>query len=147
MSSPPASGVTDPQGASPLTAGELRHQSEVAASHLPPLLVEAQHLAGSVLLGEHGRRRAGMGDDFWQYRPVQLGDSRRMIDHRRSAKGDQQFVREREWQIAQVPFPHSAKARRLSKVIDFGNRHRLTLRGEDKQDLVELGKVFVKPLL
>lgn len=102
MSSPPASGVTDPQDASPLTAGELRHQSEVAASHLPPLLVEAQHLAGSVLLGEHGRRRAGMGDDFWQYRPVQLGDSRRMIDHRRSAKGDQQFVREREWQIAQT---------------------------------------------
>ena len=102
MSSPPASGVTDPQGASPLTAGELRHQSEVAASHLPPLLLEAQHLAGSVLLGEHGRRRAGMGDDFWQYRPVQLGDSRRMIDHRRSAKGDQQFVREREWQIAQT---------------------------------------------
>ena len=42
-----------------------------------------------------------MGDDFWQYRPAQFGDSRRMIDHRRSAHGDQQFVREREWQIAQ----------------------------------------------
>ncbi len=42
-----------------------------------------------------------MGDDFWQYRPVQPGDSRRSIDHRRSARGDQQFVREREWQIAQ----------------------------------------------
>jgi len=52
-------------------------------------------------LGEHGRRRAGLGDDFWQYRPAQMGDSRRMIDHRRSARGDQQFVREREWQIAQ----------------------------------------------
>ena len=42
-----------------------------------------------------------MGDDFWQYRPAQIGDSRRMIDHRRSAMGDVQFVREREWQIAQ----------------------------------------------
>jgi len=42
-----------------------------------------------------------MGDDFWQYRPAQPGDSRRMIDHRRSARGDTQFVREREWQIAQ----------------------------------------------
>jgi uncharacterized protein (DUF58 family) len=42
-----------------------------------------------------------MGDDFWQYRPAQTGDSRRMIDHRRSARGDVQFVREREWQIAQ----------------------------------------------
>jgi len=69
---------------------------------LPPLLVQAQQLAGAVLLGDHGHRRSGVGDDFWQYRPVQQGDSRRMIDHRRSAKGDMQFVREREWQIAQT---------------------------------------------
>ena len=53
-------------------------------------------------MGEHGRRRAGTGDDFWQYRPAQAGDSRRMIDHRRSAMGDVQYVREREWQIAQT---------------------------------------------
>ena len=53
------------------------------------------------MLGAHGRRRAGLGDDFWQYRPAQIGDSRRAIDHRRSAMGDQEFVREREWQIAQ----------------------------------------------
>lgn len=89
-------------GSPPGSAADLRHRAESAASRFPPLLVRAQQLAGSVLLGEHGRRRAGMGDDFWQYRPVQAGDSRRMIDHRRSAKGDQQFVREREWQIAQT---------------------------------------------
>ncbi|MEP5731511.1 MAG: DUF58 domain-containing protein [Sulfitobacter sp.] len=82
----------------PLT---LRADAENQASRLPALLARAQHLAGAVLLGAHGRRRAGMGDDFWQYRPAQLGDSRRMIDHRRSAMGDQKFVREREWQIAQ----------------------------------------------
>ena len=79
----------------------LRKKAETQAAHLPPLLARAEHLAGAVLLGEHGRRRAGMGDDFWQYRPAQQGDSRRMIDHRRSAMGDVQFVREREWQIAQ----------------------------------------------
>lgn len=79
----------------------LRERSEAEASRLPPLLARAEHLAGTVLLGEHGRRRAGLGDDFWQYRPAQHGDSKRMIDHRRSARGDQQFVREREWQIAQ----------------------------------------------
>ena len=82
-------------------AQTLRERSEVEASRLPPLLARAEHLAGTVLLGEHGRRRSGLGDDFWQYRPAQIGDSRRMIDHRRSARGDQQFVREREWQIAQ----------------------------------------------
>ncbi|WP_377192139.1 DUF58 domain-containing protein [Ruegeria meonggei] len=79
----------------------LRERSEAEAARLPPLLARAEHLAGTVLLGDHGRRRSGLGDDFWQYRPAQIGDSRRMIDHRRSARGDQQFVREREWQIAQ----------------------------------------------
>ncbi|MGB3245996.1 MAG: DUF58 domain-containing protein [Sulfitobacter sp.] len=82
----------------PLT---LRAQAEEQASRLPALLARAEHLAGAVLLGAHGRRRAGLGDDFWQYRPAQLGDSRRRIDYRRSAMGDQEFVREREWQIAQ----------------------------------------------
>lgn len=76
-------------------------RAEAQAERLPPLLARAEHLAGAVLLGAHGRRRAGLGDDFWQYRPAQHGDSRRMIDHRRSARGDQEYVREREWQIAQ----------------------------------------------
>lgn len=84
-----------------ITPIALREKAETQAARLPPLLARAEHLAGAVLLGEHGRRRAGMGDDFWQYRPAQMGDSRRMIDHRRSAMGDVQFVREREWQIAQ----------------------------------------------
>lgn len=79
----------------------LRAKAEEEAARLPALLARAEHLAGAVLLGEHGRRRAGMGDDFWQYRPAQQGDSRRWIDHRRSAMGDVQYVREREWQIAQ----------------------------------------------
>ncbi|MEX0306398.1 MAG: DUF58 domain-containing protein [Ruegeria sp.] len=82
-------------------AQTLRERSEAEASRLPPLLARAEHLAGTVLLGDHGRRRSGLGDDFWQYRPAQIGDSRRLIDHRRSARGDQQYVREREWQIAQ----------------------------------------------
>ena len=86
--------MTDP-------ALHLRARSEIEAARFPPLLARAEHLAGAVLLGDHGRRRAGMGDDFWQYRPAQMGDSRRLIDHRRSARGDTQFVREREWQIAQ----------------------------------------------
>ncbi|MEM7521301.1 MAG: DUF58 domain-containing protein [Pseudomonadota bacterium] len=81
--------------------GALRAEAESEAARLPALLARAEHLAGAVLLGAHGRRRAGVGDDFWQYRPAQIGDSRRLIDHRRSAMGDQEFVREREWQIAQ----------------------------------------------
>lgn len=79
----------------------LRARAEAEAARLPYLLARAEHLAGTVLLGEHGRRRSGMGDDFWQYRPVQAGDELRHIDWRRSARSDMQFVRQREWQIAQ----------------------------------------------
>ena len=80
---------------------ELRRAAQVEASRFPALLARAEQLAGTVLLGEHGRRRAGLGDDFWQYRGLRPGDSYRSIDWRRSARGDDQFVREREWQIAQ----------------------------------------------
>ncbi len=79
----------------------LRDRAEGLAGHLPPLLANAEHLAATVLLGEHGRRRSGMGDEFWQYRPAVPGDEARMIDWRRSARSDQHFVREREWQAAQ----------------------------------------------
>lgn len=83
------------------TVAHLRTRAQEEASRFPALLARAEHLAGTVLLGEHGRRRSGLGDDFWQYRPLQAGDSYRAIDWRRSARGDEQFVREREWQIAQ----------------------------------------------
>jgi uncharacterized protein (DUF58 family) len=79
----------------------LRSAAEALAAPLPPLLAEAEHLAATVLLGEHGRRRAGMGDEFWQYRPAVPGDEARMIDWRRSGRSDAHFVREKEWQAAQ----------------------------------------------
>ncbi|MFV0491814.1 MAG: DUF58 domain-containing protein [Pseudorhodobacter sp.] len=69
---------------------------------LPPLLAAAEQLAATVMLGEHGRRRAGLGDEFWQYRSAVPGDSASQIDWRRSARSDQHYVREREWQAAQT---------------------------------------------
>ncbi len=80
----------------------LRQEAETLAGPLPPLLAAAEHLAASVLSGEHGRRRTGQGDQFWQYRPSHAGDEARMIDWRRSARADDAlFVREKEWQAAQ----------------------------------------------
>ncbi len=85
----------------PAATATLRTRAEALGQALPPLLAGAEHLAQTVLLGEHGRRRAGMGDEFWQYRPATQGDSARLIDWRRSGRGDVHFVREREWQAAQ----------------------------------------------
>ncbi len=80
----------------------LRPRAEALAEPLPPLLARARHLAAGVVLGEHGRRRPGLGDAFWQFRPAQPGDPARAIDWRRSARSDQHFVQEKEWQAAQA---------------------------------------------
>jgi uncharacterized protein (DUF58 family) len=80
---------------------DLRARAESLGESLPALLAEAEHLAATVMFGEHGRRRAGLGDEFWQYRPAHAGDGARMIDWRRSARSDAHFIREREWQAAQ----------------------------------------------
>jgi len=79
----------------------LRPRAEALAAPLPPLLARARQLAAGVVLGEHGRRRPGPGDAFWQYRAAQPGDPARAIDWRRSARSDQHFVQEKEWQAAQ----------------------------------------------
>ncbi len=79
----------------------LRSGAEALAAPFPALLAEAEHLAQTVLVGDHGRRRAGLGDTFWQYRPAQNHDEMRSIDWRRSARSDAQFVQDKEWQIAQ----------------------------------------------
>ena len=83
------------------TAARLRQDAETLAGPLPALLAAAEHLAASVMAGEHGRRRVGQGDQFWQYRPSHPGDEARAIDWRRSARSDGPFVREKEWQAAQ----------------------------------------------
>ncbi|MFQ5437282.1 MAG: DUF58 domain-containing protein [Paracoccaceae bacterium] len=79
----------------------LRREAQEAAAAFPPLLAQAHQLARSVVLGTHGRRQAGQGEDFWQFRSALPGDGRRAIDWRRSARGDSPFVRQREWQAAQ----------------------------------------------
>jgi uncharacterized protein (DUF58 family) len=53
-------------------------------------------------MGFHGRRRAGHGENFWQYRQAVPGAPRSAVDWRRSGKSDQQFIREMEWEAAQT---------------------------------------------
>lgn len=80
---------------------ELRRSAQEHAAALPPLLAEARHLAASVVMGTHGRRQAGQGDEFWQFRSAMPGDAWRSIDWRRSGRSDAHFIRQREWQAAQ----------------------------------------------
>lgn len=74
----------------------LRTEAQVLAADFPPLILAAQRLANSVSVGVHGRRRAGSGDNFWQFRPYHSGDPASRIDWRRSAKGQHLYLREQE---------------------------------------------------
>jgi uncharacterized protein (DUF58 family) len=80
----------------------LRRDAEKIAGALPPLLAEAEMLASTVAMGMHGRRRAGLGENFWQYRQAVPGDARTQIDWRRSGRSDAQFIREMEWEASQT---------------------------------------------
>jgi len=80
----------------------LRGKAERAAGALPPLLVAAERLASTVALGVHGRRKAGMGETFWQFRRYRAEDPASAIDWRQSAKSQHLFVREREWEAAEA---------------------------------------------
>ena len=80
------------------------HQAENLADLLPPLLIEADRVAQAVIQGVHGRRRAGVGETFWQFRAYDQGDAASRIDWRQSARTDKLFVREREWEAAQSAY-------------------------------------------
>ncbi|MGR3723197.1 DUF58 domain-containing protein [Abyssibius alkaniclasticus] len=89
------------QTATTTRAAALRSGAESLAASLPPLLAAAERLAQGVVPGVHGRRRAGSGETFWQYRQAMPGDSAASIDWRRSARGDTLYIRQTEWEAAQ----------------------------------------------
>ncbi len=76
--------------------------AEALGATLPPLVVQAERVAATVMQGVHGRRRPGQGDAFWQFRPYLPGDAAARVDWRQSAKSDRLFVRETEWEAAQT---------------------------------------------
>jgi uncharacterized protein (DUF58 family) len=80
----------------------LQHEADGLGAGLPPLMVAADHLAASVSLGVHGRRKSGIGESFWQFRRYRGEDAPARIDWRQSAKSQHLFVREREWEAAQT---------------------------------------------
>jgi len=75
-------------------------KSQKLAARVPRLILEARRVAATVIHGLHGRRRAGQGENFWQYRHFVSGEPAGQIDWRRSARDDHLYVREREWEAS-----------------------------------------------
>jgi uncharacterized protein (DUF58 family) len=74
--------------------------SRALAASMPRLILEARRVAATVIHGLHGRRRAGSGENFWQYRRFVSGEAAVRVDWRRSARDDHLYVREQEWEAA-----------------------------------------------
>ena len=75
-------------------------RARVRAALVPDLLIEARRVVNTVIAGWHGRRKRGIGENFWQFRPYVDGEAIARIDWRRSARDDHTYVRDREWEAA-----------------------------------------------
>jgi len=78
----------------------IRRDASTLSARLPSLVIAARRVAQTVRHGVHGRRRAGSGETFWQFRPFISGEPSSRVDWRRSAREERAFVREREWEAA-----------------------------------------------
>ena len=130
-------------------------QGRSLAAAMPRLILEARRIAATVIHGLHGRRRAGSGENFWQYRRFVSGEPAHRVDWRRSGRDDHLYVREREWEAAHTVWiwpdrspsmnfvSHLASDTKLERVVvvafalggDFGGRRRT--RGHAGPDAAE----------
>ncbi|MEO1303561.1 MAG: DUF58 domain-containing protein [Pseudomonadota bacterium] len=84
-----------------ISLSTLRADAEALARQLPGLSLQAA-AADVIHPGAAGRKRSGSGEQFWQYRRYAQTDAADRIDWRRSARGDEYFVRETELETART---------------------------------------------
>ncbi len=88
------------QSTQPVSTQDALQRARQRAALVPELLVEARRITNTVMAGWHGRKKRGIGETFWQYRPYAHGETLARIDWRRSARDDQTYVRDLEWEAA-----------------------------------------------
>lgn len=95
--------MNNPDPSHPYTAAEfsdLESRARRLSALMPSLILSARQIAQTLVHGTHGRKRAGPGETFWQFRPYSNQEPAKRIDWRRSASTDHLFVREQEWDTA-----------------------------------------------
>jgi uncharacterized protein (DUF58 family) len=88
------------EATAPALTSDALARGRSQAALVPDLLVEARRVVNTVITGWHGRRKRGIGENFWQFRPYVEGESVARIDWRRSARDDHIYIRDREWEAA-----------------------------------------------
>jgi len=117
----------------------LRRDAEATVQALPPLSAAATRRTRALGPGLHGRRVAGPGRDFWQYRQAMPGDPFNAVDWRRSARSRWPLVRENEWEAPQNVWLWADSA--------LGMRFRSQSAGSDKDARAALLALAVAILL
>lgn len=116
-------------------------RARTLAQDLPRLILAAERLAFIAVPGQHGRRRAGIGDSFWQFRDWQTGEDTRRIDWRRSATGDRLYAKDREWEAEASLALHLAD----SPTLDYASSPKLpTKRARAELLLLALGVILLR---
>ena len=80
---------------------QLKAEASALAGDLGTLTTHAR-AASAAHLGSAGRRKSGMGENFWQYRRHTAEDGADRVDWRRSAREEHLFVRETELETART---------------------------------------------
>ncbi len=107
----------------------IKQTAEDLAYPLPPLVLEAERVAENVSLGIHGRRKPGMGEAFWNFRPYLFGDETAKIDWRQTAKTETVYIREKEAEVTQSVWlwrdasesMHYTSSRRYMTKLQYAN--------------------------
>ncbi|MBB5073236.1 uncharacterized protein (DUF58 family) [Bartonella callosciuri] len=83
----------------PMSLARKLHEDAAKMQHF---FLQAHRIANTLITGWHGQRKRGNGENFWQFHPYVEGESITRIDWRRSARDEQTYLREHEWQRAQT---------------------------------------------
>src|SRR5215212_480426 len=95
------------------------------AASMPRLILEARRVSATVIHGLHGRRRAGSGENFWQYRRFMSGEPAHRVDWRRSARDGILYVREQEWEAAHTVWIWPDRSPSMSFISQLANDTKL----------------------
>ncbi len=93
----------------------ILERAKLRSSLLPDLLSEAKRIVSNVISGWHGCRKRGIGENFWQFRPYTEGEDFSKIDWRRSARDDNTYVKDLEWEAVHTFWVWS----KLSPSMDY----------------------------
>ena len=74
----------------------MRLKAEKLATITPNLSIRANKIANTVWEGIHNRNKAGIGENFWQFKKYEYGDPIHLIDWKKSAKSTNIFIQEQE---------------------------------------------------